>query len=342
MRRFHRRAVLNILLLTPLALAGARAVQAQAVQPLRDVDWRAVLASEPGVSFVDDPACGDVVNQDGACVSVHFPDLQVTHIALPGESQLEVGDSVIGKALIGTGGPLYGDLDGDGRDEAAITVFNDRAFTVACFVYHEAPGRPRLVDAAPGYRMDVALQNGALLVTRPYYFGAPTVLGPTGISTTTYRIQDNLLRPEAPSTFVAYPVTPDGQDSNGNSYPASVSSYPEFIVLAFYRALGQRRFEAAYAFFSPSMQARTPFEAWRDGYASTVSFTLQTSYVPDPNNQGGDTFGSPDVIITLTTVDAQPGGGTVTRVFTGSWTLVEDQSTAFGLALDHANLRLVP
>src|SRR5581483_3746585 len=147
---------------TAFGWSGAPAAHAQA-GGLRSVDWAAVLASEPGIR----------VNAD--CLAA-LPDLQARGICIdvrvdpPQPVEGSFGDPVdafTGVAVIAPdgGGPLYGDIDGDGVEEAIIeTVSGGTGGSFGFLVYQQGAVRPRLVAAVPGYKTFVAIQDGLLAV----------------------------------------------------------------------------------------------------------------------------------------------------------------------------------
>jgi hypothetical protein len=95
--------------------------------------------------------------------------------------------------------------------------------------------------------------------------------------------------------------------------PAPVTA-PQF-VRRFYAALEAGRFEQAWKRLGPAVQARSvSFDAWRAGYATTVS-----QRVEDLRVEAGDTIRH-----TLVTVDRTPCGTTTERRFEMLWYLQRD------------------
>lgn len=91
------------------------------------------------------------------------------------------------------------------------------------------------------------------------------------------------------------------------------ASRPADAVRRFYAFLNDKHYAAAYALLSDSFRASSPFEAWKAGYASTISSDATVEDSDDPA----------DVPITLTARD-QRNGTVVTTVYRGSWATVSD------------------
>ena len=92
---------------------------------------------------------------------------------------------------------------------------------------------------------------------------------------------------------------------------------PQFVH-RFYAALDAGRFGQAWERLGPAVQARSvSFEAWRAGYATTVSQRVEDLRV----EAGGN------VRHTLVTVDRTPCGGTTERRFEMLWYLDRDGRT---------------
>jgi hypothetical protein len=136
--------------------------------------------------------------------------------------------------------------------------------------------------------------EGIVVEVRPFAVAAPAAATPGA-------------RPvdEAPAAHVR-PAAP----------PAPVTA-PQF-VRRFYAALEAERFEQAWKRLGPAVQARSvSFDAWRAGYATTVS-----QQVEDLRVELGDT-----VRHTLVTVDRTPCGTTTERRFEMLWYLQRDGRT---------------
>ena len=240
--------------------------------PLRQVDWKAVLASEPGVTYADEPL---------------FPGSELTVSV-----SLQTGDGEV------YGYPLfdeidYGDLDGDGAEEAVIPLFSGgTAGTVGLLLYREGPDRPTLVLARSGYKLGMEIEGGRLVLYEPSYVGFEPNCCPSASTIATFRLVGDRLERQ---TFQVEPN--DAQ---------------EVTVSGFYAALSGGDFAEAYEFYSPALKAANPFDRWREGYRDTLKLELETSPGPTPNV----------VAIDLRATDRAPGGGTVTRRFTGTWTVV--------------------
>ena len=260
--------------------------------PLREVDWDAVLASEPGLTYAEEPL---------------FPgSLLRTHVSLTGAD-----GEVSGYPLFEDVG--YEDLDGDGAEEALIPLFSGgTAGNVGLLLYREAPDRPRLVLARSGYKLGMSLDAGRLVLYEPAYVGFEPNCCPSASTISTYRLVGDRLVQET------FEVEPNEEAR-------------EVTVYGFYAAISDGDLEAAYAFYSPALKAANPFEEWRAGYRDTLRIEVDTGLGSRPD----------EVAVDLTATDRAPGGGTITRRFTGTWAVVWSPADRRWL-LDKAQIAAVP
>jgi hypothetical protein len=253
-------------------------VASAAGTPLRQVDWAAVLANDPAATI--DPDAFRPPGETGPYI----------HVATPGQQGLN-GESLDGYALMDD--VSYGDLDGDGTEEAVLPVFSGgTAGNIGYMLYREGTPSPKLVLARTGYKLNATIDGKQLVTTQAEYVGFEPNCCPSAITRTVMVLQGDRL-----VTLTAETQPNDVQEPT---------------VWAFYEALDDKRFEDAYDFFSPAFKANNAFGPWRDGYASTQNIEVETQPGPTPT----------EVLIDLRATDRQPGGGTVTRRFRGSWTLV--------------------
>jgi hypothetical protein len=256
------------------SLAGSGRASAAAV-PLRQVDWLAVLENDPAVTV--DPDAFKLPGGSWPFVTVAAP---------------RTPDGTLGGyALIDDVG--YGDLDGDGAEEAIVMIDSGGTGGMLGFLlYHEAEPRPKLVLVRAGYKMSVVIDGGRVVIHEPNYVGFEANCCPSSLTRTLNALEGDRL------VTLATEVEPN--------------DVQEPTVWSFYRALSDRRYEDAYAFLSPEQQARNPFAQWRAGYANTESIEVETRPGRTPS----------EVLIELTGTDRRPGGGTVRWRYTGSWTLI--------------------
>ena len=279
------------LLVSGLASLRGGAVASAARTPLRQVDWLAVIKNDSAITI--DPDAYKLPGGD-------WPYVTVDMAGLP-------DGPVSGYALIDD--VEYGDLDGDGADEAIIMLESGGTGGAFGFVlYREADFAPQLVLAKSGYKLGTTIEGGKLVVVQPYYVGFEANCCPSAIDRTLNSLQGDELVTVASET-----VPNDVQEPT---------------VWSFYRALSDKEYEAAYEFFSPAMKAANPFDRWKAGYAATQRIEVETAPGATPN----------EVQITLTSVDSQPGGGTKTQRFQGTWTLVWSADQKRWL-LDKASIR---
>lgn len=245
----------------------------------------------------------------GPYVVVSGPD---TTISLGTDGFPEVSG---GAALAGFVAPdriVYGDLDGDGREAAAVPLFSGGTGGAFGFLlFRESEGYPRLVTGRDGYQSGVRIERGVLTYMQPIYNSFEPNCCPSGATHTRYVLRgDDLV-----------------------AVGESVEPYREAIgvtVYAFYRALSEGRYGEAYDFLSPRLQAAQPFSSWMTGYSTTRCIQAETG-TPDARNS---------VSVTITSLDSTTTGGSIVRRFTGTWTAVWSDEGRRWL-LDRADIREV-
>ena len=287
--------------------------------PLRQVDWNAVLRTEPSVHVGgNDCLPAGFAGGDGLCITATvFPPA-----AADGPGDGGPAATFSGYAFTGPSGVLYGDIDGDGVEEAVIrTISGGTGGSFGFLVYHLGSPRPRLVAAFPGYKLEVQIRSGTLVVSQPFYFGFEPNCCPVAAMETGYRLAGNVL---VPVYGPVYSLT-------GSATGGQAASPEEITVAAFYRALSQGAYRDAYALLSGRFQADNRFDAWIAGYSTTQSIDV----VVGPGDAPGE------VTVLLTAMDGSPSGGTRTRAFQGSWFTVPDPSAPLGVRLDRATIRAV-
>jgi hypothetical protein len=244
---------------------------------IRRTDWLAVLRATPGFS-VDTTS----PNTSAAQPYVNF----VNPTSLNGYAVL---DSV-----------TYGDLSGDGFDEAIITMYSGgTAGNTGLLVYQlDANNKISLVGpnefySSFGYKSYSRVDNGELLVGNVVSAGWEPNCCQSGFVERRFRISGGRLAAQG------QPVE--------NGYLSSRG----LTIEHFYALINARQYEAAYQFTTPAFQAREPFDKWKAGFASTKSVVAEAT----PNDQLGP------VKFKLTAVDSTPSGD-LTRTYTGVWTAV--------------------
>jgi len=149
---------------------------AAAGTPLRQVDWRAVLASDPAITI--DPTAYQLPGLNAPYVQVVVPH--------------EPAEPLGGYALVDDA--TFADLDGDGAEEAIIPVASGgTAGLLGFLLYHEDTLRPRLVLVETGYKMSFTVEDQRLIVYRPNYVGFEPNCCPTSITRSTNTLQGDRL-----------------------------------------------------------------------------------------------------------------------------------------------------
>lgn len=190
-------------------------------------------------------------------------------------------------------GVLYGNLDTTGAEEAVIPIYSGgTAGLLGFLLYREADPNPRLVLIRTGYKLGVNIEGTRLVIHEPYYVGFEPNCCPSAITRMVHAL--------------------DGDQLLMLSSETEPNDAQESTVWAFYRAISDGRYDEAYEFYSPAFQAANPFTQWKAGYANTQSIEVETEAGRSPT----------EVLIQLTATDSRPGGGTISRRFQGSWTLL--------------------
>ena len=188
---------------------------------------------------------------------------------------------------------IYGNLDSSGSEEAIVLVDSGGTGGLLGFlVFREGDPAPRLSLVRTGYKIGVTLDGNKVVISEPNYVGFEANCCPSSITRTSNVLEGDRL------VTVSTEVEPN--------------DVQEPTVWSFYLALTDKRYEDAYEFLSAAYQAANPFSQWKDGFANTQSVEVDTSQGRTPN----------EVLVQLAATDARPGGGTITRRFKGTWTLV--------------------
>jgi len=250
---------LEVSITTPAAPAGA----------IRSTDWAALLANDP--AFYHEP------QPDGR-----------TYLRL----RLD-GEQVGGIPLLDN--VVYGDFDGDAREEAAITLASGgTAGNVGLLVYRQGAAGPELAAWRNGYKLWAAAENSQLVVREPIYAGWEANCCPTGLSTARYLL--------GPSGLQAVDQRSEG-----------VAEARPYVVEHFYDLLRAKDMAGAYALLGDAEQAANPFDAWAAGYANTLDLAVTAQADP----------ARPEAVrVTIEATDATPDGGRVVRRFAGTWDVV--------------------
>ena len=188
---------------------------------------------------------------------------------------------------------LYGDFSGDGREEAVISLFSGgTAGDVGLLIYREIDGQPVLMTGLPGYKVSATIENGELRVRQPLYGDNDANCCPSGVEETAYRLQgDRLARVRDPLS-------------------RGIPEMKRPVVERFYQLLAAKDYRQAYEQLSPAYRAARPYDQWAAGFQTTQSVTATVTDRPDGT-----------VGVDLTATD-RTASGTVTRRYTGAWTLV--------------------
>jgi len=248
---------------------------------LRNADWMEVFAEDPRISIHE----SDIPPLDDYIVV-----------------QLETG-TYTGIPILA---PHFGDIDGDGMEEAAIVlVSGGTAGGTGYLIYREREGSPSLVAADSGYQLSADIKGGALVVHESSFVGFEPNCCPSAVIQTRYHLSGDVLVEIGREVF-AQPVQ-------------------RSTVQAFYVAFNSHDLRRAYSFLNVD-QSEEAFAAWAVGYANTWHVEVATRETADP-----------DVIqIDLTVID-DIDGQQQTAHYTGTWSLVFSEEQERWL-LDEADI----
>jgi hypothetical protein len=190
---------------------------------------------------------------------------------------------------------IYLDMDGDGVEEAAITLNSGgTARNIGFLVYRQATPTPQLTAWHDGYKLGLLVEAGRLVARNALYAGWEPNCCPSGFSFDTYTLQDEQLH------LVAH-------------REEGIADVQAATVEHFYELLGRKELKAAYALLADAEQAANPYDAWVAGYADTLD--IQATATADP--------ATPNTVrVDLSATDRTADGGQVVRRFTGTWELV--------------------
>src|SRR4051794_4027829 len=136
--------------------SGLHGTARAAGTPLRQVDWRAVLANDPTITI--DPDAFQLPRDIG-------PYIILAGSPAPGQDEGLSGYADLDDIH-------YGDLDGDGAEEAAIPVESGgTGGSFGFLLYHEGTPDPQRVLVFTGYKVGVKIQDNHLVITQPNYVG---------------------------------------------------------------------------------------------------------------------------------------------------------------------------
>jgi hypothetical protein len=209
------------LLLLLLGLTACESGPIRAAKPdLRRVNWEAAVRDNPNLNFSPMPS---------------FQRIQGYYVETP-------DGKVSGFAQ--TNAITYGDISGDGREEAIVPLIRDgRAGVTGLLLYRAGESGAELVTALGGIQMSHQIQDGTLVVDQAGMAGWEEPCCPSGVLTTRYRLQDGELK------ALSEKVEPRNQ-----------ARLP--TVLKYYALLNEQKWQDSYRFLSPAYQQANPYDRW--------------------------------------------------------------------------------
>jgi len=244
---------------------------------IKKTNWLATLRAATGFS-VDTTTAGTSVTQ---------PYLNISFA--PSLAGYAVLDSV-----------TYGDISGDGFDEAIITVNSGGTAGNTGLLVYQLDASNKLALVGPndfytsfGYKSYGQIDNGDLVVGHVVSAGWEPNCCQSGYVERRFRVVGGRMAQQGQAVEAGYLV------ARSNT------------IEHFYSLINAKQYDAAYQFTTPAFQAREPFDKWKAGYATTKSVEAEATST--------ETAGP--VKFKLTAVDTSAGGD-LKRTFTGVWTLV--------------------
>lgn len=231
MRRQNHLSIVIAAVVSSAVLFGSSSHAAPAGVDLKTVDWATVVAAEPRLRH---PAAPQLDNVRGPYV--------------------EGADNAYGYALVDA--VEYGDISGDGRDEAMIQLYSGgTAGNTGLLIYADGGAAPRFIGSLSGYKMYGRAEGRRLQVQRTLYAGWEPNCCPSGFSTTLYRLASGrLIR----------------QSTRSEGFPEAQA----MTVEHFYGLLLSREYADAYRLLGRKFALRQPFARWRAGYGNTTAISV--------------------------------------------------------------------
>jgi hypothetical protein len=206
---------------------------------LRTVDWERAISGEPSFIFAPMPSITGISGRfietrDGA-VSGFVQPRQVS----------------------------YGDISGDGREEAFIPVIRDGPSGVSgLLIYRTSDRGPILAGTIAGASMSYEAKDGTLWVYSAARAGWENSCCPSGLLERAYRLDTNELK------LLSEKVTPREQARRPT-------------VLRYYQLVGERKLDDAYRFLSPAFRDRQPRPVWEEAVRRQDLVSLTARDQPD-------------------------------------------------------------
>ena len=244
---------------------------------IKRTDWLAVLRATSGFS----------VDTTSPSTSATQPYVNISFAPTLG------GYAVLGSVT-------YGDISGDGFDEAIITLNSGGTAGNTGLLVFQQDAASKITLAGPnefyssfGYKSYGQIDKGDLVIGNVVSAGWEPNCCQSGFVERRFRLINGRM-------------TQQGQATEAGSLGAR-----SMTIEHFYSLISAKKFDDAYKFTTPAFQAREPFDKWKSGYATTKSVEAQSTV----SEQAGP------VKFKLTAVDTTPTGD-LTRTFTGVWTLI--------------------
>ncbi len=230
----------------------------------------------------------------------HSPDFSIDTIGVDtawGKYFVLSSDTTFGDPIPG-GFPaldyiFYGDLDGNGIEEAAMLFYcGGTAGAMSYAVFRQGSTSPSLVEWGNGYKMGMGMRNDTLLIYQPEYTGGwePNCC-PSSLWTSFYRIKNKKI------------ILTDSTEEGIIEMAAGAADH-------FYDLLTDKQYETAYQFLGKEYRSAHPLKAWLAGYNNTDSIfaVVDTMRVSDST-----------VHVTLTAIDRLQNGKKISENYEGTW-----------------------
>jgi hypothetical protein len=187
----------------------------------------------------------------------------------------------------------YGDLDGDGREEAAMIFYTGgTAGAMSYAVFGKKSNMPFLIQWGEGYKLGCEIKNDTLRIYNPMYmWGWEPNCCPSGWSTFCYRMKNNKL-------FATDSLTQGDLDAAASS------------VEHFYSLLSSEDDSTAYELLGKKYQAIHPYKAWAEGYKNTDSLYAEVDTLQKTDST---------IHVKIIAYDRSPNGKKTMSRYEGIW-----------------------
>lgn len=206
---------------------------------LHTVDWTKAISEDPELAKAEMP---------------NFSTISGTFVQTRDEKV---------KGFAQTRNVTYGDMNGDGRDEAIVPLLQDGPAGIAGILIYQASGRgPALVAAIGGRNLNYEFQGDKLQVLEAVWAGWEGSCCPSSVKETLYTLDNGSLR----------------------QLSSKLAGRPEAripTVIQYYDYINKNQFKQAYAFLTPEARQALPYDQWMASYQQDQLVTMTAKDIPN-------------------------------------------------------------